>query len=263
MPQFNNDFPIARLGQLAVYDPARLDSLIVEVPVQHNTVPVGGTTDGLYTIRIVGDEGTFDSSFTGSTSTADQIADGLAAAILANTSLQNIVDASATSGTPVDLLFLHAGREYTVTFPDNPAGNLTLTVVTSATGTPIPLGIGVTSDDGVNARLLTTGDIANDIWGITAINSDLVQGLDTAQPTVTQFLAADALTVMRSGEIWVEPEVAVAVNDPVFVRVVATGTEQAGALSNVLDGDNIQVSGRWRTATTGPGQLARVILNTP
>ena len=68
---------------------------------------------------------------------------------------------------------------------------------------------------------------------------------------------------MRIGEIWVAPEVAVAVNDPVFVRVVATGTEQAGALSNVLDGDNVQVSGRWRTATTAPGQLARVILNTP
>ena len=264
MPQFDYNIPIAVLGQLAVYDPARIDSLVVEVPVQHDEVPIGGTTDGTYTIRIEGEEGIFDSSFVASANTADEIADGLAAAILANVDLDNIVDASATSGTPVDLLFLHAGFAYTITFPSNPGSNMTLTSLQSATGAPIPLGIGVTSDDGVVARRLQTGDTAQDFHGIVVRNAELVQQLSTAQPTTTEFLPADGLSVMREGEAWVEPEVAVAVNDPVFVRVTATGSEVSGALSNVTDGgDNVQVAGRWVTPTTAPGQLARVLINTP
>jgi len=83
------------------------------------------------------------------------------------------------------------------------------------------------------------------------------------QPTVLEFLPAAELSVMRTGEAWVAPEVAVAVNDPVFVRVTATGSEQAGALSNVTDGgDNVQVAGRWKTAAAA-GELARVLLNMP
>lgn len=264
MPQFNYDYPIGVLGQLAVYDPARIDSLGVLVPSQADEIAIGGVDLGTYTVRIEGEEGIFDTDFVvGGVLTADQIADGIAAALEANALLENIVDAAGTPGTPVLLSFKHPGLGYTISFPSNPGGNMSLTNTQSATGTPIPLGVGVTSDDGITARLPQTGDTAADFWGCAVRNADLVQGLDTNQPTFDQYLPADELSACREGEIWVRPEVAVSVNDPVYWRVTATGTEQAGAFSNVDDGgDNVLLAGRWRTAAAAGG-LARLILNTP
>jgi hypothetical protein len=264
MPQFSYDLPIAVLGQLAVYDPARIDSLINLLPSQQSTVTTGGTaTAGVYTIKVVGEEGTFTAEFTRVAETNAQITDALAADWASKSENSNIATMTSDAVSINTLDFLHAGQGYTVTVTAPAPGTLTSALVVDPAGSNIPLAIAVTSDDGINARLLTTGDTAQDVWGIVTRNADLVQELGQTQPTTLEFLPASAMSIMREGEIWVEPEVTVAVNDPVFVRVVATGAEQAGALSNVADGgDNVQIAGRWKTAAAA-GELARVLLNIP
>ncbi|MCK5496559.1 MAG: hypothetical protein KAI80_09120 [Hyphomicrobiaceae bacterium] len=264
MPQTDYNFIEAILGQLAVYDPASIDSLVNTLPSQQSTVVTGGVdTAGDYVITVVGEEGTFTASFTRVAENTAAITDGLAAAWLADAANANIATMTSDGVDTNTLDFLHAGNGYTVTVSAPAPGTLTAALVVDPNGVNIPLAIAVTSDDGEAARLPTAGDTAQDIWGIVVRNADLVQELSQPQPTVLEFLPAAELSVMRTGEAWVAPEVAVAVNDPVFVRVTATGSEQAGALSNVTDGgDNVQVAGRWKTAAAA-GELARVLLNMP
>lgn len=265
MPQTDYTLPIAVLGQLAVYDPASIDSLVNLVPTQQtDVVTAGSVTDGLYQIIVVGEEGTFTASHTrsGAETTAD-VTDFLEVNWDSQSANLNIATMVSDGTDTNEMLFLHAGQAYTVTTVAPAPGTLVATLITDPAGTNIPLAIGISTTDGEFARLLTTGDLVGDIWGIVVRNAELVQELGQATPTVLEFLPSDALSVMRSGECWVEPEVAVAVNDPVFIRVVATGVEQAGALSNVADGgDNILVPGRWKTAAAA-GELAKVLINLP
>jgi hypothetical protein len=264
MPQTSYDLPIAVLGQLAVYDPASIDSLVNLIPSQQSTVTTAGTnTAGDYTITVVGEEGTFTASFTRVGEDNDAITAGLQADWASQSANLNI--ATMTNVGSVNTLdFLHAGQGYTVTVTAPSPGTLTAALVVDAAGSNIPLAIAVTSDDGEFARLLVDGDVVTDIWGIVVRNADLIQELGQATPTILQFLPGDALSIMRSGEAWVAPEVAVAVNDPVWVRVDPSSgaTGQAGALSNVVDDDNVLVPGRWKTAAAA-GELARVLINLP
>lgn len=265
MPQVDYNLPIAVLGQLAVYDPASIDSLINLVPNQQTDVVTGGTaTAGVYSITVVGEEGTFVASFTRVAETTAQVTDALAAAWLAlGSSVLNIATMTSDGTDTNQLDFLNAGQGYTVTTSAVGPATLVATLIVDPAGSNIPLAIGISTTDGQFARLLTTGDVVTDIWGIVVRNAELVQELGQAVPSTLEFLPSDALSVMRSGECWVAPEVAVVVNDPVFIRVVATGAEQAGALSNVVDGtDNILVPGRWKTSAAA-GELAKVLINLP
>lgn len=265
MPQFSYEFAEAILGQLAIYDPASIDSLINELPKQQSTVTTGGVaTDGTYTITVVGEEGTFTASFLrAAAETNAAITDALAANWAAQPANLNIATMTSDLVSINTLAFLHAGSQYTVTVVAPTPGTLVAALVVDPVGVNIPLGIAVVSDDGEFARLPAPGDTAQDFWGITVRNADLIQELSLPSAAELEFLPADSLSVMRSGEAWVAPEVAVAVNDPVFYRVTATGAEQFGALSNVADGgDNIQLAGRWKTAAAA-GVLARVLINMP
>lgn len=266
MPQLSYDIPIAVLGQLATYDPENIDSLIVLVPNQQTDVVTGGTAaDGVYSITVVGEEGTFVAAFDRQSAEDDAaITDALAAAWLAlGSAVLNIATMTSDGVDTNQLDFLNAGNGYTVTSVAPSTGTLVSTLIVDPDGSNIPLGIGISTTDGEFARLLTTGDLVTDIWGIVVRNSELVQDFNQSVPTVLEFLPADSLSVMRSGEAWVAPEVAVVVNDPVFIRVVATGAEQAGALSNVVDGtDNVLVPGRWKTSAAA-GELAKVLINLP
>jgi len=265
MTQFSYDFEQAILGQCAVYDPARIDSLINPLPTQVSTVTTGGTaTDGDYVITVVGEEGTFVATFTrGAGETNAQITDALATEWNTNSGGENIATMTSDAVSVNTLAFLHAGSSYTVTVSAPAPGTLVAAETVSPLGANFPMAIFVTSDDGVEARRLTTGDTAQDIWGCLVRNADLVQELALPAPSELEFLPAAAMSVMREGEVWVSPEVAVAVNDPVFVRVTATGAEVSGAVRNDADGgDAVQVAGRFKTAAAAGG-LARIMLNTP
>ena len=150
MPQLNYDFGNAILGQLAVYDPQSIDSLINELPKQVSTVTTGGTaTDGIYRITVVGEEGTFVAEFDRQAGeTNAQITDALAAAWLANAAAANIATMTSDGVSVNTLAFLHAGSSYTVSVEAPSPGTLAAALVTAATGSNIPLGVMLVSDDG-------------------------------------------------------------------------------------------------------------------
>ena len=263
MPQYDYQRIAGSPGMLAIWRPEDLDSLVVKVPAQEDDVPIGGTTDGTYTMAIQGEEGTFTASFVASGNTADEIAAGLAANVVAQVPLYNVVKASAV-GTPVKLAFIHPGSSYAITFPSNPGGNMSLSPVTSPLGTPIPLGHAVCSDDGKTARAPKLGDTAAQFWGCSVRNSDLLNPIDGLNGRDIQFQPGIMLSAAPKGTVWVPTETAVAVNDPVFFRVDAGAGQTFGAFGAVADGGKaVQVVGKYLSATTGPGQLALLRLANP
>lgn len=79
-----------------------------------------------------------------------------------------------------------------------------------------------------------------------------------------QYDAGEEITVLRKGRIWVYAEVAVAVNDPVFLRHTVNGALVPGDFRNDADtarADQI-TNARWITATTAAG-LAQIEINIP
>lgn len=263
MPQFSYTPKAGTAGMLYSTGGHDIDVLTVEIPKQKDEVPIAGTTDGNYWIQIQGEEGTFTIKFAAVAQTAIQIADGLAANAAAQVALRNIVSLDATVGTPVKLDFIHPGKAYAVTFSSNPGGNMSLSPVQSPIGSPIGLGIAVGSDDGRLARPLKIGDTAAQIYGTSVRNADLELPLEVVQG-VPGYPPGYDVSLCPRGEVWVPTEGPVAVNDPVFARIDAGVGQVFGAYGNTADGGKaVQLSGKWRTATTGAGQLARMRLNTP
>ena len=264
MPQFNYTPASGLPGMLSIWSPEDIDSLLVAVPVQKDEVQIGGTTDGDYWVQIQGDEGTFTIKFAAAGQTAIQIAAGLAANAASQVGLNNIVSTAATVGTQFRLDFIHPGSAYVVSFSSNPGGNMSLTQVQSSAGSPLSPGYAVASDDGVTARPAKVGDTAAQFWGTACRNSDLLNPNGGLGGRDIQFQPADMVSACPRGEMWVPVETAVNVNDPVFFRVNATGTQIAGAYGNTADGGNaVQVVGKFKTKATAPGQLVRVRLNNP
>jgi len=134
MPQTDYNFIEAILGQLAVYDPASIDSLVNTLPSQQSTVVT---------------------SFTRVAENTAAITDGLAAAWLADAANANIATMTSDGVDTNTLDFLHAGNGYTVTVSAPAPGTLTAALVVDPNGVNIPLAIAVTSDDGEAARLPT------------------------------------------------------------------------------------------------------------
>jgi hypothetical protein len=264
MPQYTYTRPAGLPGMLSIWDDDDIDSLVVATPTQQDQVPIGGTDDGDYWVQIQGEEGTFTIKFTASGNTAIEIADGLAADAASQVGLTNIVSTASTVGTPLVLDFIHPGASYAVSFPSNPGGNMSLLAVQSPDGSPIRPGYAIASDDGLTARPVKVGDTAAQFWGTACRNSDLLNPNAGLNGRDIQFMPADMVSACASGEMWVPVETAVAVNDPVFFRVNATGSQVFGAYGNTADGGNaVQVVGRFKSKTTAPGQLARVRLANP
>ncbi len=264
MPQFEFVQPVGLLGAVASGAVEEIDSYTNPLLAQANTVPIGGTTDGVYTIQLDGEGGTFQFSFTASGSTAAQIADGLAAAATADPDLLNILTAAGTPGTPLLLNFLHAGQTWAISFPSNPGGNMTLTTTTAAGGTNIGLGLVVVPGSSQELAVPPTGSsAAADFLGITerSLMAQVNRGIQTETDA---FEPGDEMSVLRSGDIWVYAEDAVTFNAPVFVRRTAAGTEVLGAVRSDADGgDAITWPGAvFRDTSTGAG-LVRVRLNLP
>lgn len=272
MPQFDygngTGQPVYRNGQIADGGPRAIDSGINELLAQANSIAVGGTTDGTYTVRIIGEEGTFDVSFVASTNTADEIADGLAAAVLADAALTNIVSAAATSGTPLLLDFVHPGRDYDILFPSNPGTNMVNTLSQAAGGTAIGLGVAVQTGSGDNlVAVVDSGTTDAEIAGITVLNVGVQfnDGNDGGLDGTDQFEAGVTVSAMRQGRCVVVVETAVAKDDPVFARIQnAAAGVPLGQLRNTADGGNtVALTGAKFHTAAAAGGLAVVTLNRP
>jgi len=71
------------------------------------------------------------------------------------------------------------------------------------------------------------------------------------------YVQGDVVTVVSEGEIWVTPEVNVAVGDPVFVRYAGTGSKGAVRISDP-GSECAQLSGARFVSAATAGNLAKV-----
>jgi hypothetical protein len=152
------------------------------------------------------------------------------------------------------LNFIHPSTAYTVSFPSNPGTNLTQTATQSSTRTNLPLGIAVcrvTGDEGF-IRVPASTDTADDVLGVVLESENEAESNDDG--TSAGYEAGADLPVMDHGCCYVAPEENVVDGDRVRVRMVAAGTEQAGAFRTTSDG-TAQVA----TLTPGAGQNSVVI----
>jgi hypothetical protein len=141
---------------------------------------------------------------------------------------------------------------------------LTLVQTQAAGGTDIGLGLvvrtGSTQDLAVAPVVGTT---AIQFLGVTerSLMAQVNTGIGTE---VDHFEPGTKMSVLRTGDIWVVAEEAVTFGAQVFVRIVATGTELAGAVRSDVDGtDAIAWPGAiFRDTSTASG-LVRVRLNLP
>ena len=93
--------------------------------------------------------------------------------------------------------------------------------------------------------------------------------VQTNKPTpnatgIALYEAGEEITVLRKGRIWVYTEVAVAVNDPVFLRHTTNAALLAGDFRNDADTARADAitNARFVTATTAAG-LVQVEINLP
>jgi hypothetical protein len=207
---------------------------------QITTVTVGGADDGDYTIRIVTPDGEhpllpIDSSFTADSDSVAELATALAAKVNQGATVPNlrsVVHAVATA-TEVVLTAVHAGKTFTVSFPDNESSNLSQAATQSAAPGDLPIGVALVDVDGVSADLPGSTATADELLGLL-MRGRGVEYADTA-PHAGAHRPGDTLEVLTEGDVYVMPEEEVAVGDPVYVRIEGS-TEQVGALRKSVAG---------------------------
>ena len=274
MPQFDYTHPTLLLGQVASGNPYTINSYLNALLAQESEISIGaGPAAGDYTVRIVGEEGTFEFTYTSpGAETEAQIVAGLLAALNSDPDLVNIV--AGTDASPeLELDFIHPGADYTISFPSNPGpGDMSQALIQAAGGTALNLAIVVVASDpagiSTGAQHVTApdaGTVDADFLGMT-VRASVDVLVNTGDPNqISQFAPGATLSVMEEGESVVEVEDAVAFNGAVFVRTQNPGPGQhlGGFRSDADGGDAIAMTGaRYRSATTGNG-LAKVTINRP
>lgn len=235
----------------------------------HARIAVGGTTDGVYSFQIStpADQLPTDPvlvSFTASSSTADQICTGLAAAAAAAViatnganvpALTNVLTATADLANDyVELTAVRTGEAFTVTLVSNPSTNMVLSTVTSATQAGLALGIGMVDSDGLAARVPASGDTGAGIMGVMVLENNMYRS--EADPLADAVANAGVnLSIVTKGDVYIDPEVEVAITDPVYCRLTATGTEVVGAWRNDADGVAQVTTGTPDAVNAGVYQL--------
>lgn len=264
MPQFQFVQPVALLGSVATGAHVEIDPYTNELLAQIDTITCTAPAAGVYTIQIVGEEGTFQVSVTmGGAETAAQFVAAWVVAFDADPDLLNIVNA-VDADPDLVLNFIHTGQVWVTTLAADPGPDMTLVATQAAGGTDIGLGLVVVGGtDQTLAIAPTAGSVALDFLGVT--ERSLMSLVNTGISTdVDHFEPGDKMSVLREGDIWVFAEDAVTFNDPVFVRTTATGVEQFGAVRSDADGGDALTWPRavFRDTSTASG-LVRIRLNLP
>jgi hypothetical protein len=265
MPQFDYTKNALLLGQISSATPWAIDSYLNELTAQVSRIALGGSDDGTYTVQIVGPEGTFTGTFVASGDAITDIIDGLLASLndnAVNPDFEENVATGVNADPNLDLTFMHEGITYTITFPSNPAGNMTVSNTTEPGGARIGLGLCMAQGAADDLAVPPT-DEADFLLGITVrnINTETNDGIQTSEDG---YPGGSAMSLLRQGECTVQTEGAVTRGGPVFVRHAgATAAAPLGSLSSTDDAETVQLPGaRWRTSTTAAG-LAVVTVNNP
>ncbi len=131
--------------------------------------------------------------------------------------------------------------------------------VSEESSAEMPFGVMLKSGTLADQALLVAAQADKSLWAGVLVhsahyNKDNQLGTTGVKPN-------QPLNVMRRGTIWVTTEDAVtALSDPVRVRAVATGAEEAGAFRTAADGtDTVDISAfaRWRSLA-GAGELIKL-----
>ena len=218
-------------------------------------IAVGGGTAGAHTIRVSTPKGMLpvnpvDLTVTGAS--ADALVTALAAAANANADLRNVLRAAGdTTNDRVDFTAVRSGEIFTIELVANPGTDFVLSTLLNADQANLPLGLALVDIDGDLARLPTTGDAARNILGILARGKQVGAYRDSTTPE--GHTPGANLEIFEDVDVFLLDtlEVDMAVGDQVFVRVVASGAEQAGALRNNADGSDAVLMANWRVLKAG------------
>jgi hypothetical protein len=267
MPQFNYTHRALILGQIATGETWDIDSYVNELLAQEDEVTFGGNAvAGVYTLQIDGpDAASLQVSVTSAgADTPAQMVAAFVVAIQADSAFANLlvpVDAAPI----LELNFIHPGQVYVVTVALEQNAIITIATDQAAGGVDLHLGVGVVPGSAAEFAVAPTGaSVDADFLGITVMGTVEIMVNDGLSTSEDVFAPGCSVSVMEEGTTVVQTEDAVAFNGPVFMRIVATGTEVFGAFRSDADGgDAIAITGaRFRTATTGAG-LAVIKVNRP
>lgn len=272
MTQANYLVGTGKLGACATIDDYTSVSRRFSGQPQINTLTFAGTaTDGAYTAEFSGlDVDNISISIVRSTTPASNtdLAVAWLALALTNPDLVRLFELTSVAGV-VTIVSRENGNSFvlTVTAVTGPA-TLVSVVSQSSVVTSLAIAIGVSlTGNGTKEVGPPAAATAFEIVGLTWDGNASVDG--TVIPTLgaetfeSSFAAGSSVPVMKQGVMWVRPEVAVAEGDPVFVRVVAAGSEVMGALRIDADGsDAVQIQATFETACAA-NELCMVRLNIP
>lgn len=215
----------------------------------------GITTDGAYTVTVVGDDGSSATCdpFTASSNTAAQIVAGLAAKCLATPAFAGLITGAVVATTDnLVISFAARGVVYTVSTV-SPGSEPTQSNTTTAGYTEIPLGV-ILQADGAGSFTTTYTDAALAL-GVTIRNTDIVQPLHLS--SVTGYTGPTQMTVRNLGTIIVEVKSGITVLRGEKVYFNST----TKTWSNVTTDSHVLVEGaQWRTSGT---TKQRVYVNLP
>lgn len=247
MPQYDYSYDTTGLvGAIATTEPH--DIITVENTLRAqvtNLEYVGVTTDGAYSVTVVGDDGSSATSdvFTASSNTAAQIVAGLVLKCLSNPTFAGLISAVALATTDnLVITFQARGVEYTVT-ANCPSTGPTQSNTTTAGYTEIAAGI-ILQADGSGGFTTTYTDAALAL-GVTVRSVDMLQPL--LPSGVTGYTGPTQIPVMSMGSMWVTIAAGITVlrGEKVYFNPTAK------TWSNVTTGSHVLVeAAQWRTTGT-------------
>lgn len=207
---------------------------------QVGTLTVGGTaTDGDYLTTLTDPR---DSSITypvtvaraTTPATNADLAAAIAAALNADPKVRGFADFSAAAAV-VTYTAKRGGEVLSFATSAPAPGTLVAAITTPATVADLPVGIAVGRLATGNLRLLTSGDAARNVIGLVR-KTTKIKPYDGTNPSAAWEAGYDVDVCWETDGIRVPAEGTVAIGDPVYARIVATGSEQLGALRASADG---------------------------
>lgn len=246
MTQFSYDYDsMGLVGTVATLEPHDIISIPNVLRAQVTNLEYNGvTTDGDYSITVVGDDGSSATSdtFTASSNTAAQIVAGLVTKCTNTPSTAGLFSAALATTDNLVLTFFAAGVTYTVT-ATCPSTGPTQSNTTTAGYTEIPIGV-ILQADGSGGFTTTYTDAAVAL-GVTIRNADIVQPL--LPSSVSGYTGPTTMAVMSMGATIVDIAAGVTVyrGDKVYFNPTAK------TWSNASSGSHVLVEGaQWRTSGT-------------
>lgn len=257
MTQYSYSPTAGSVGSRATLDPVISVSRVYAGQAQTSTLTFGGVaTDGDY-------EATFSdldvanitvtvTRAAGVPATNTDLATAFVAAANADTDLRSMFEITSALGV-VTVTARENGNPFTLTTSAPAPGTLVAATTVSASPANLPMGVGVALGAGPGQITVPSGT-AFAIQGITwdgdsKTNQTQIPTLGQSDPFQAEFAPGSMVPIMKQGVVYVLPEVNITQGEPVFVRVVAAGTEQLGALRNDADGgDAVQIQAQWESS---------------